>query len=72
MGVWARETRRLDLRPRMCPPLNTSDIQDPGYAGIKVLFLGLFDVTPRAGEMAAGSTGPYISKTGPKLSKTGP
>ena len=58
MGPWAPKTQRLDLRPETCPPLNISDFQDPGYAEIRVLFLGLFDVTHRAGEMGAGSTGP--------------
>ena len=45
MGPWHVNTRRLDLRPRKCPPSDDPQIQDPRSAGITGLFLGLFDVT---------------------------
>ena len=48
VGPWSTETRRLDLRPERCPPVNEPHIQDPRSAGITDLFLGLFDVTRRA------------------------
>ena len=48
MGPCRAKTRRLDLRPRMCPPLKQPHSQDPGYVSFKDLFLGLFDVTRRA------------------------
>ena len=45
MGPWHANTRRLDLRPRKCPPVNEPQFQDPGYVRKQVIFLGLFDVT---------------------------
>ena len=52
MRVRTRKTRRLDLRRERCPPVNTRGFHDPGCAGIRGLFLGLFDVTRSAAEMA--------------------
>ena len=47
------KTRRLDLRPKRCPPVKVPGFQDPGYARISGLFLGLFDVT-RHSRVAGG------------------
>ena len=54
MRPWTPDTRRLDLRPRKCPPQYYPHIQDPGSAVKEVLFLGLFDVT-RCCRVAVGT-----------------
>ena len=57
MRVWTSETRRLDLRPETCPHVFRPQFQDPGYAGIWVIFLGLFDVTRSCAVAGVGRYG---------------
>ena len=61
MRPWTPETQRLDLRPERCPPVNSPQFQDPGYAGNKGLFLGLFGVT----RLTAVAVRPGVSLFGP-------